>query len=368
MARHEEFMRAALRLAGKGLGKTSPNPSVGAVIVRNGRIISSGWHQKAGMPHAEVEALSGAKGDLSGAVMYVTLEPCCHFGRTPPCTEALKRSGINKVVIGALDPNPQVSGKGARALKRAGMEVVTGVLEKECAAINEAYASYMRRRTPFVTLKLASSLDGRIATTTGESRWITGPLARKRVHGLRALNDAVMVGRRTIERDDPELTVRLVRGRDPARIVLDSALLTASSARVYEGVKEGKARLFFFVTSRAASSRIKKARESGAEVIRVASSGQGVSIKSVLRELGKREITSVLVEGGGELAASLIGAGLVDKCVIFYGPVIIGGDGKPSVASIGVKGIGKAPRLERVAARALDGGVVIEGYPARKEG
>lgn len=368
MARHEEFMRAALKLARKGLGRTSPNPSVGAVIVRNGRVVSSGWHRKAGLPHAEIEALSGATGVLKDAVLYVTLEPCCHHGRTPPCTEALKRSGIGKVVIGALDPNPQVSGKGAGALRRAGIEVVSGVLEEECMAVNEAYRSYIRRRTPFVTLKLASSLDGRIATSTGESRWITGPPARKRVHSLRSLSDAVMVGKRTVERDDPELSVRLARGKDPVRVVLDSALLTPASARVYGGVKDGKARLVFFVTSRASSSRVKKARENGAEVIRVAAFGKGVSVRSVLRELGKREITSVLVEGGGELAASLIGAGLVDKYVLFYGPVIIGGDGKPSVASIGVKGLGKAPRLERVVARALGNGVVVEGYPAGKEG
>ncbi|MBW7957752.1 MAG: bifunctional diaminohydroxyphosphoribosylaminopyrimidine deaminase/5-amino-6-(5-phosphoribosylamino)uracil reductase RibD [Deltaproteobacteria bacterium] len=368
MARHEDFMRAALKFARKGLGRTSPNPAVGAVIVRSGRIISSGWHRKAGLPHAEIEALSGAAGDLKNAVMYVTLEPCCHYGRTPPCTEALIRSGVRKVVIGALDPNPQVSGKGARSLRKAGIEVVSGVLEEECMAVNEAYTSYIRSRTPFVTLKLASSLDGRIATSTGESRWITGPLARKRVHSLRSVNDAVMVGRRTVERDDPELTVRLAKGRDPIRVVLDSNLLTPSTASVYNGVKEGKARLIFFVTSRASSLRIKKARENGAQVVRVAASGKGVSVKNVLRELGKREITSVLVEGGGELASSLIQAGLVDKYVLFYGPVIIGGDGKPSVASIGLKGLAKAPRLERVTAKAIDGGVVVEGYPAWKEG
>ncbi|MBE7415847.1 MAG: bifunctional diaminohydroxyphosphoribosylaminopyrimidine deaminase/5-amino-6-(5-phosphoribosylamino)uracil reductase RibD [Deltaproteobacteria bacterium] len=368
MARHEDFMRAALKLARKGLGRTSPNPAVGAVIARGGRIISSGWHRKAGLPHAEIEALSGAAGDLRGAVMYVTLEPCCHFGRTPPCTEALKRSGIRKVVIGALDPNPKVSGKGSTALKRAGIEVVSGVLEEECMAVNEAYRSFIQSRFPFVTLKLASSLDGRIGTSTGESRWITGPLARKRVHRLRSVNDAVMVGRRTVERDDPELTVRLAKGRDPIRVVLDSALLTPSTASVYKGVREGRARLIFFVASRAPLSRIKKARENGAEVVRVAASGKGVSVKGVLRELGKREITSVLVEGGGELASSLIRSGLIDKYVLFYGPVIIGGDGRPSVASLGVKGLAKAPRLERVTARAIDNGVVIEGYPAGKEG
>ncbi|HBG45708.1 MAG TPA: bifunctional diaminohydroxyphosphoribosylaminopyrimidine deaminase/5-amino-6-(5-phosphoribosylamino)uracil reductase RibD [Deltaproteobacteria bacterium] len=364
---HEEFMRAALRLAIKGLGRTSPNPAVGAVIVKNGQIASTGYHRKAGGPHAEIEALAGA-GRLKGATVYVTLEPCCHFGRTPPCTEALIRSGVKRVVVGASDPNPRVSGKGIRALRRAGIEVIAGILRDECAALNEPYNTYIRRRTPFVTLKLASSLDGRIATSSGSSKWITGVEARKSVHRLRSLNDAVMVGRNTVKNDDPELTVRLVRGSSPVRVVLDSLLETAPVAKVFNGVKEGKARLLIFASKEVKASRVRKAEGLGAEVILVQATGSGLSLGTVMRELGKREITSVLVEGGSELAASFISAGLVDKYVFFYGPMLIGGDGLPMIAGLKVKGLVNAPRLERVKATTVGSCLAIVGYPAKRKG
>ncbi len=359
---HEEFMHAALELAGKGLGRTSPNPAVGSVIVRGKRIISSGYHRRAGSPHAEIEALSGA-GNLRGATLYVTLEPCCHFGRTPPCTDSIINSKIKKVVVGTLDPNPLVSGKGVAALRRAGIHVTTGVLADECARLNEAYNVYIRRKTPFLTLKLAMSLDGRIATKTGKSKWITGEGARKEVHRLRAMNDAVMVGSGTLLEDDPELSVRLVKGRDPARVILDSSLSTPTSSKVYKGVKEGRARLIIFTGPRAPAKKMAKAASLGAEVVRVPISREGLSLKAVMKELGKREMTSVLVEGGGILAASLIKAGLVDKYIFFYGPILIGGDGLPSVAGLGVKGLGQAPALYRLAAWPVDFGMAVEVYP-----
>lgn len=361
---HEEFMYAALKLARKGLGRTSPNPAVGSVIVKGGRIISRGYHRRAGMPHAEIEALSGAK-DLKAAALYVTLEPCCHFGRTPPCTDSIISSGIRKVVVGDLDPNPLVAGKGVAALRRAGIDVTTGVLRDECASLNESYNTYIRRRTPFVTLKLAMSIDGRIATSTGESKWITCAEARKEVHRLRSINDAIMVGSRTLIEDDPELNVRLVKGRDPVRIVLDSTLSTPSSAKVYNGVKEGRARLIIFTGPKAAGKRMGRAVSLGAEIIKVPVSKEGLSLKAVLKELGKREITSVLVEGGGALAASLIKAGLADKYIFHYGPIVIGGDGLPAIAGLGIKGLSKAPGLTGFRAKTFGECLSVECYPAK---
>lgn len=361
---HEEFMHAALKLARKGLGRTSPNPAVGSVIVKGGRIISSGYHSRAGMPHAEIKALSGA-GDLSGATLYVTLEPCCHFGRTPPCTDSIISSGIKEVVVGTLDPNPRVAGKGIAALRRAGINITTGVLRDECASLNEAYNIYIRRKTPFVTLKLAMSLDGRIATKAGESKWITGVEARKEVHRLRSMNDAVMVGSGTLLEDDPELSVRLVRGKSPVRVVLDSTLSLPASAKVYNGVKAGRARLIILTGQKTGRKKIAQAEALGAEVIKVSASRDGLSIKAVMRGLGKREITSVLVEGGGRLAASLIKAGLVDKYIFYYGPVIIGGDGLPSIAALGIKGLSRAPELTAIKARTIGSCLSVECYPAK---
>ena len=362
---HKEFMHAALRLAGKGLGRTSPNPAVGSVIVRGGRIISCGYHRRAGSAHAEIEALAGVK-ELTGATLYVTLEPCCHFGRTPPCTDSIISSNIKKVVVGTLDPNPRVSGKGVAALRRAGIDVTTGVLKLECARLNEAYNVYIRRRTPFVTLKLAMSLDGRIATSAGESKWITSAKARKEVHRLRSINDAVMVGSGTLLEDDPELNVRLVAGRSPARVVLDSALSTPVSAKVYNGVKEGRARLIIFTGPKATGKKAAQAESLGAEVIKVPASPDGLSSKAVMKELGKREMTGVLVEGGGRLAASLITAGLVDKYILYYGPVIIGGDGIPAIAALGIKGLSRAPGLSIKEVKTVGGSLSIECYPSKR--
>lgn len=355
---HVRFMRAALVLARKGLGRTSPNPAVGAVIVRHGKVIARGCHRKAGLPHAEAEALRVAGAAAKGAVLYVTLEPCCNWGRTPPCTEAIIRSGVKKVVAGMRDPNPRVSGRGARALRAAGIEVVSGVLEDECREINEGYIKHITTGLPFVTLKLASTLDGRIATSRGESKWITGLEARARVHRMRAMNDAVMVGVSTVLKDDPGLTVRLARGRDPARVVLDSTLRIPLGAKVF---KDG-ARLLIFTIAGADRSRASVVAEAGAEVITVAKSRDGVDIKRVLKELGKRGVTSVLVEGGGRVAASIVKNGLADKLVLFISPMALGSDAVPSMGPIGIKRLKDAPRLERMAARRIGPDIVLEGY------
>ena len=232
-------MQTAIALARKGIGKTSPNPAVGAVIVKNGRIIGKGYHKKAGRAHAEINALKQAGIKAKGAEMYITLEPCNHFGRTPPCTDVIIKAGIKKVFIGMKDPNPLVAGKGVRRLRSAGMDVEVGILEDECRGINEAYIKYITTKTPFVTLKLASTLDGKIATAAGESKWITGEDARRFAHRMRREADAVMVGIGTVLKDNPELTTRLVKGKDPIRIVVDSQLRIPVNAKVLNKKRGG---------------------------------------------------------------------------------------------------------------------------------
>lgn len=361
---HEELMREALRLAKKGVGKTSPNPAVGSVIARGGEVIAGGWHRKAGLPHAEIEALARAGKNAKGATLYVTLEPCCHFGRTPPCTDAIISSGVKRVIVGAPDPNPKVAGKGVAALQAAGIEVVEGVLANECAAINDAYNKYIVKGLPFVTLKLASSLDGRIATSGGESKWITGVESRRLVHRMRAANDAVMVGAQTALKDDPELTVRLAAGRDPVRVVLDSTLRLPVTSKVFNGVRAGRSRLIVFASQKADKKRLAKAVDRGAEVVCVPSTGNGLSLKRVFKELAKREVTSVLVEGGSSLAASLLKEKLVDRLAVFYGPMVLGADSLASVGPLGLKGLKKAPKLKDMSVKKVGGDILVEGHIA----
>lgn len=360
---YEPLMRQALALAKKGVGKTSPNPAVGSIVVRGGKVIAKGWHHKAGLPHAEIEALTVAGKNARGSTLFVTLEPCCHFGKTPPCTNAIIASGIKKVIVGASDPNPKVSGKGVAALRAAGIEVVEGVLSNDCSALNEAYNKYITKGLPFVTLKLAASLDGRIAAPGGESKWITGTESRKLVHRMRAAADAVMVGSETALKDDPELTVRLSSGRNPARVVLDSSLRLPVYSKVFNGVKEGRASLIIFTSKDSIERRAKKASEAGAEVVRLESAAGGLPLKKVLKALAERGITSVLVEGGGKLAASLLKEKLVDALVVFYGPVIIGGDGLSMVAGLGLKGLKSAPRFKDLRVKKAGDDIVIECRP-----
>jgi diaminohydroxyphosphoribosylaminopyrimidine deaminase/5-amino-6-(5-phosphoribosylamino)uracil reductase len=359
----EKFMRAALGLAGRGLGHTSPNPAVGAVVVKGDKVIARGWHRRAGLPHAEVQALRKAARRARGADLYVTLEPCCHLGRTPPCTKEIIGAGLKRVFIGILDPNPRVKGKGIRELKRAGIEVRTGFLEDSCRTLNEAYIKYITTGSPFVTLKLAATIDGRIATSTGESRWITGVESRRLVHSMRSQADAVMVGSGTVIKDDPELTVRLSKGKSPLRVIVDTELKTPLSARV---LSSSGGRVLIFVTKRAARGKIKKLEERGAEVIVVpfigGGSGSGLSLRRVMEELGKREVTSLMVEGGSTLAASAIKQGVVDKVCFFISPMILGGDALPSIAALGIKNLGKGVKLGGVKTKRLGRDIMVEGY------
>ncbi len=355
----ELFMRLALRLAKKGIGRTSPNPAVGAVIVKNGKVIGSGWHRKAGLPHAEIEALRSAKGDVKGSTLYVTLEPCVHYGRTPPCADAVIESGLRRVVVGAKDLNALVAGNGIRKLKTGGLDVESGVLESECRSINRPFEKFITTKTPYVTLKLASTLDGRIAVATGESRWITGEASRKAVHRLRSEADAVMVGVNTLLSDDPELTVRKVRGKDPLKVVLDSSFKTPFSAKVFNNPE----RLVIFTGGGASAAKVKKALGLGARVVAVPAKNDGLDIRRVLKELGRLEVSSLLVEGGGTLAASLVKAGLVDRFVFFISPMLIGADGRPSIGSLGLRRLEAAPKLKDVVVKRSGCDILIEGYP-----
>ncbi|MBI4948601.1 MAG: bifunctional diaminohydroxyphosphoribosylaminopyrimidine deaminase/5-amino-6-(5-phosphoribosylamino)uracil reductase RibD [Deltaproteobacteria bacterium] len=353
-------MGLSLRLAKKGVGKTSPNPAVGAVIVKNGEVVGAGWHRKAGGPHAEVEALRSAKGGVKGATLYVTLEPCVHYGRTPPCVDAVISAGIKRVVIGAKDPNPLVAGRGIKKLKASGIAVDSGVFESECRAINRPFEKFITTKTPFVTLKLASTLDGRIAIASGESRWITSEASRKSVHRLRAEADAVMVGVNTLLRDDPELTVRKVRGKDPLKAVLDSSFKTPLGARVFKDPR----RLVIFTGHGASQTKVARARALGARVVVVPSKKDGLDIRRVMKELGRLEVAGLLVEGGGTLAASLVKAGLVDRFVFFISPMVIGGDGRPSIGGLGLRRLEAAPKLKDVIVKRSGCDILIEGAPA----
>ena len=352
-------MRIALALAAKGLGRTSPNPAVGAVIVKNGLIIGKGFHKKAGFAHAEITALDSIKkGPVKGGTLYVTLEPCCNWGRTPPCTDAIISSGVKRVVVGAMDPNPKVSGRGLKELASAGIEVITGVLGEECRGLNEWYNKFITKGLPFVTLKLAETLDGRTATRTGESRWITGIEARRRVHRMRSMADAVLVGAGTVMKDDPELTVRHVKGRDPLKVVVDTGFRIPLKAKVFSS---GRGGIVVITTKDAEKEKIKKAQKLGATVIIVRKQEGKVDLINALRALAALNVVSILVEGGPSLAASLIRERLADKLVLFISPKLIGGDGLPAIGPLGVRRIEDCPVIKKPGIKKLGQDILIEG-------
>jgi diaminohydroxyphosphoribosylaminopyrimidine deaminase / 5-amino-6-(5-phosphoribosylamino)uracil reductase len=359
------FMRAALSLARRGLGRTSPNPCVGAVIVKKGEIIGQGYHRRAGGPHAEILALEGAGKAARGANLYVTLEPCCHFGRTPPCVEAILQAGIKRVFVAATDLNPKVRGKGMAKLRAAGIAVHSGLLEAEANALNETYNKYIATGLPFVTLKLASSLDGKIATRTGESRGITGEAARRFVHRLRAGQDAILVGTETVLKDNPELTVRSGRGADPRRIILDTKGRIPLSAKVFAPSVPPP----ILVTTPLSKAAYRKALSAAGVEVLVLPAGAGrVDLTTLLTALAEREITSLLVEGGGKIAAGFLEAGLVDKVCFIFAPLIIGGENAPlAVAGEGIARLREAWRLSGVRYQRLGSDLAVIGYlPTKK--
>lgn len=362
-------MRMALAEAARGVGRTHPNPAVGAVVVRSGKVVGRGFHAKAGSPHAEVMALADAGASAKGAELYVTLEPCDHFGRTPPCTKAILEAGVTRVVAGTGDPNPVVAGKGLAHLRSAGVEVETGVLEAECRALIRGFSKHVTSGLPFVTLKVATTLDGKLATRTGDSKWITGPAARERVHRWRDEHDAVLVGAGTVRADDPLLTTRLdvpaVPSRAPrtaVRVVIDGALGIDPGARILDA----SAGPTWVLTGEAKAEQSRAVAARGAEVIRVGDGGR-FGLREALAVLGRRGITSVLVEGGAEIHGQLLESGLVDEVCVFIAPVVAGADGKSWAGFSGAAAMGAAMRLRTTSVERLGDDVLVTLTPAGGE-
>jgi diaminohydroxyphosphoribosylaminopyrimidine deaminase/5-amino-6-(5-phosphoribosylamino)uracil reductase len=339
----EKFMRLALRLARRGLGKVSPNPMVGAVIVKEGRIIAQGYHHAFGGDHAEVDALKNAGEDVPGATMYVTLEPCRHYGKTPPCTDAIIKNKISRVVIGMSDPDPKMRGESVRLLNERGIETIVGVLENECRALNESYIKHRSTGVPYVTVKFAQTLDGRIATAGGSSRWIASPESLKLAHKLRAQNDAILVGAGTVTKDNPELTTRLVKGRNPLRVVLDSNLRIPPDVKVFKNLD--KAPTLLATTAWDAQKTLAERRALGLDVLIVPPDANGqVDLKQLLKTLGARDITSVLVEGGAETITSFLRLGLADRVIAIIAPKILG-KGTDTIGELNITDLSKALKL-----------------------
>ncbi len=364
----EDYMRMALELAARGRGATSPNPMVGAVVVAGGDVVGSGYHRFAGGPHAEVYAIDAAGAQAAGATLYVSLEPCTHTGRTPPCTDKILAAGIRRVVVGMHDPNPRAAG-GAELLRRRGVEVTLGVCAAEAEELNEAFATHIRTGRPFVTAKCAATLDGRIATRTMDSKWVTGERARAYVHELRRAADAILVGAGTVAADDPLLTARVDgrERRDPVRIVLDAALRIDPAARV---LSPGSAAETWVVAGRGVSDEARERIERpGVRVLEAETRDGLVLLAPLMAQLGGMGIQSLLVEGGGRVLASAFREGVVDKVCFFYAPLILGGDdGVPICSGTGAARMRDCIRLERLRTRRFDDDLMVEGYVAKSAG
>ncbi len=354
----EEYMKLALKLARRGLGWTSPNPMVGAVLVRDNQIIGRGYHRLFGGNHAEVNALQNIEAGPAGATLYVTLEPCCHYGKTPPCIDAIIKNKIKKVVIGTIDPNPRVNGKSVTILNQHGIETKVGLLEEECRELNEAYFKYMTTGLPLVTIKFAQTLDGRLATASGDSRWISSEEFRKRAHKLRASNDAILVGIDTILADNPQLTVRLVEGRNPTRIILDSRMRMPLDSEIV-GTRDASP-VIIVTTAQAGGEKKSRLRDLGIEVLEARSDASGgIDLKGLLQALGERNISSLLVEGGARVITSFLRQKLADKVVVAIAPKILG-KGTDAVGELDIARISQALKLtlEKISRAGVD--VVIE--------
>ena len=354
------YMRMACRLAEKAAGRTSPNPMVGAVLVRKGRIVGSGFHPFAGGDHAEIVALKEAGNKAKGATLYINLEPCNHYGRTPPCTRSLIAAGVNEVVVGMEDPNPLVSGKGLRALVRAGIKVRTGVLHEQCRVLNEAFTKLITRGVPFVTLKLAASLDGKIATATGDARWISCEESRASVHLLRNRFDAVLVGAGTVIADNPQLTCRIAGGRDPWRIILDARLRIPLNAEFL--CQRGKDKNIIVTSDTAPAAKICALESLGATVWRLPAREGVVRWLPLLRKLAKIGIASVLIEGGATTAAGALKEKAVDKMLLFYAPKLLGGDGRYMIDSLGIEHIKQSVMLQNLKVQKSGADLLVSGY------
>jgi len=364
---HLRFMTLAVRLAAKGRGKTSPNPMVGALVVRDGRIVGRGYHHGPGKPHAEILALNQAGRRAKGATLYVTLEPCCHLlKRTPPCVPAIIRSGVRQVVVAMADPNRQVKGRGIVALRRAGIAVTTDVAQEKASQLNRWYSHWATTGLPYVILKAGMTLDGKIATAKGESRWITGRPARQDAHRLRSLVDAVVIGVGTVLNDNPTLTARLsdrplkLAPRQPLRVVLDSCLRTPSTAKIC--VMQDRARTLIATTSRASRPRRRAVERAGVEVVAISAKKGRVSFSALLKVLGKRGITSLLIEGGSTMNASALREKLVNHVVLYLAPTLMGGqDAKAMIGDRGPTRLAQVLKLRHVSVRRTGNDLVVEG-------
>lgn len=360
--RDEFYLARCIQLALKGKGYVSPNPMVGCVIVKDNKIIGEGYHAKYGEEHAEVNAIKNATESIEGATLYVNLEPCVHYGKTPPCVDLIIESKIKKVVIGTLDPNPLVNGKGIEKLKQAGIEVKVGVLEEESKRLNEAFFKYITQKIPFVALKIAQTIDGKIADIEGNSKWITCEQSLHFVHQLRSEYDAVLIGSRTAKLDNPNLTVRLVEGRNPYRVILDSALSLPLELNVFSDKFTNKTIVFTSVNSvKTKKEKLEKLKSLGIEVLTVKSKRRKLDLKDVLEKLAEKGITSVLVEGGGKIFTEFIKQKLADKVFVFIAPKILG-KGIQSISDVGIKSINDIITLKEVSVQSFGDDVLITGY------
>ncbi|MCM8763194.1 MAG: bifunctional diaminohydroxyphosphoribosylaminopyrimidine deaminase/5-amino-6-(5-phosphoribosylamino)uracil reductase RibD [Candidatus Omnitrophica bacterium] len=356
------YMERAIKLALKAKGKTSPNPLVGALVVKDGRIVGEGYHQQAGLPHAEIIALDEAGRRAEGATLFVTLEPCVHFGRTPPCVNRIIKSKIKKVVIGMRDPNPLNNGKGIEILRKNKISVECGFREDVLREINEVFIKYITQKIPYVTVKVAQSLDGKIATSTGDSKWVTSDASRNYAHRLRQYFDAVMVGVNTILRDDPLLSCRLpgFAKKQPLRIIVDSHLSTPQNAKIFQS--EGKVIIATLKSPRGQEPANRQILSQKATILEVREVNGQVNLYDLMKKLAKMEITNILVEGGGTLIGSLFDEALVDKVMFFISPKIIGGrEAISSVEGKGIRQLIKAPVLKDMVFKKIDNDILIEG-------
>lgn len=361
----EKYMELAYQQAQKGKGKTSPNPLVGAVIVKDGKIIAKGYHAQCGGDHAEVAALKSAGAKAKGSTLYVTLEPCSHYGRTPPCVQSIIKSGVVKVVIGMKDPNPLMNGQSVRILQKAGIEVKVGFLVEELARLNEVFIKFMTRRMPFVTAKIAQTLDGKIATSTGESKWITSQEARDYARGRRDEFDAIMVGAKTVQKDNPGLNPRDPKKR-LKKVIIDSQLTITPQKKLFQGTDPHD--IILATTSKAAQARMKVFKKMGCTVLVAPSkdvSGQ-VDLTWVMKALAKLEISSVLIEGGGRLISAALSDGLVDRMMVYIAPKILGdNEGVQALSGWNIKKLADMISLKDVTVQRIYPDVLIEGYVHR---
>jgi diaminohydroxyphosphoribosylaminopyrimidine deaminase/5-amino-6-(5-phosphoribosylamino)uracil reductase len=356
LSQDERFMALALRLARRGTGWVSPNPMVGAVIVDGeGRILAKGCHRRFGDLHAEREALKKLNWKAPGTTMYVTLEPCCHYGKTLPCTEAIIQAGTKRIVVGTLDPNPLVAGKGVKILEEAGIRVDVGVLEEACRDLNRAFFKWVTTGLPWVLLKWAQSIDGTMATASGHSRWISGPEALKYAHRLRAVSDAVLVGRETATMDNPQLTVRLIKGKNPLRVVLDTHLTLPLDRRLFTTPPPT---LIFTLEQDLEKTEILKRK--GVEVVVLESNTGEIPLKSVLEELSRRQVAQLLVEGGGGVITSFLKQGLADEIHAIAASILLG-QGRPPVGNLSLERVDQAIKLEKVTHKRLGRDLLVMG-------